>query len=61
LVPAARDASELPVCRRSWKCNPGAPIAATTVDQLTILLKLARRIGRPLTPANTSAVGSAAT
>jgi succinate dehydrogenase/fumarate reductase flavoprotein subunit len=33
-------ANVLPVCRRSWKCSAGAPIAATFSTQRTPFLKL---------------------
>jgi hypothetical protein len=39
VVPGTLAASALPVCRRSWKCSPGAPTAATAADQPTSLPK----------------------
>src|ERR1700722_8768090 len=50
--PAA--ASVLPVCRRSWKCRLGAPIAATAAYQPTSRRKLLRRSVPPRVPENSS-------
>src|SRR5262249_36200512 len=47
------------VCRRSWKCRPGAPIAATACGQAAERLELPRRSGPPLAPGKASAPGSA--
>jgi hypothetical protein len=57
LAPLAA-AKWFPVCRRSWKCRPSAPIARTACAQAAILLKLLRRSGPPLTPGKTSASAS---
>ena len=54
-------ANMLPVCRRSWKCSSGAPIAATLSTQRTRLMKFPLCSGPPLSPANTSAPSSSAT
>jgi hypothetical protein len=41
----------LPVCRRSWKCSPGAPALATAL--LHVTWQLPRRGVAPLVPTNT--------
>ena len=55
LTPACA-ARVFPVCRRSWKCSPGRPIAATASDQPEALRKLPRLSTPPRWPVNTSAV-----
>jgi hypothetical protein len=44
-----------PVCGRSWKCNPSAPIVVTACRQSTRGLKLPRLMAAPFGPVKTSA------
>lgn len=53
-------AHTLPLWRRSWKCSPLNPMAATARYHAACLLKLPRRSGPPLGPGKTSPSGPGA-